>query len=350
MTQFDFDRPASPSHTYGRRNALRSIATAAAVAAAPAISRAQPGKITMKLGISLASTHPTVVGLQAAAAEIARKSNGQLNIDVLPNSQLGSDVDMLSQLRSGAIELFCTAGGIWGTLVPAAGITGVAFAFPDSRTAFAAMDGDLGAHIRAGFSKFGLVAQSKIWDHGFRAITTSTKPIVTAQDLVGLKLRVPAIAVLQGTFRTLGAAPTTIGIGEVYTALQTKVVDGQENPLAVIDAQRFYEVQKFCSLTAHAWDGFWIAANQRAWNALPENLRQLAWRIFDAQAEKQRETLAALNASLQDNLTKRGLAFNTVKPDSFREGLQKGGFYKEYQSRFGSEAWTALEKYSGKLA
>ena len=333
-----------------RRTALKALAGTAAAASVPGFAFAQGNKISMKLGISLAQSHPTVIGLQAACADILKQSNGQLAIDVFPNSQLGSDTDMISQVRSGAIEMMSTASGVFATLIPSAAVAVTPFVFADLPAAFRAMDGDLGAHIRAGFTKVNLVPLGKAWDHGFRHVTMSTKPINTVQDLQGVKLRVPATPVLQQTFKALGASPTTIGIGEAYTALQTKVVDGQENGLAIIEAQRFYEVQKYCSLTGHAWECFWIAANPRAWSAVPENLRQIASRAFeDARGEDAGSAMATLNASLQDSLSKRGLTFNTVNPQPFREALQKAGAYKEWKGKFGDETWALLEKYSGKL-
>jgi TRAP-type transport system periplasmic protein len=332
-----------------RRTALKALASTAAAASVTGLAFAQD-KISMKLGISLAQSHPTVVGLQAACADILKETNGQLAISVFPSSQLGSDTDMISQVRSGAIEMMSTAGGVFATLIPSAAVAVTPFVFADLPTAFRAMDGDLGAHVRAGFTKVNLVPVGKAWDHGFRQITMSTKPINSVQDLQGVKLRVPATPVLQQTFKALGASPTTIGIGEAYTALQTKVVDGQENSLAIIEAQRFYEVQKYCSLSNHSWECFWIAANPRAWNAVPENLRQIAVRQFEAHAIKTRAEMAALNTTLQESLTKRGMVFNTVNPAPFREALQKAGAYKEWKSKFGDETWALVEKYSGKLA
>jgi TRAP-type transport system periplasmic protein len=348
MTQATVKTFAS-TYPANRRAALKTLTGAAAAIAAPHIAYAQPAK-TYKLGISLAQSHPTVLGLQAACAEILKESNGQLSIEVFPNSQLGSDSDMVSQVRSGAIDFVATAGGVWANLIPVAGISGTPFAFPSLQAAFTALDGELGAHIRGEFAKVNLAPVGPIWDHGFRHITTSTKPINSVQDLSGIKLRVPATPTLQTMFKAMGAAPTTIGIGEVYTALQTKVVDGQENPLAIIDTFRFYEVQKFCSLSGHAWEGFWIACNQRSWTAISEPLRQLAARIFEAHAVRTRGVLAAANATLQADLTKKGLTFNTVNVQSFREALQKAGTYKEFQGKFGNTAWGLLEKYSGRLA
>jgi tripartite ATP-independent transporter DctP family solute receptor len=339
-----------------KRSALKTLAkTATSVLAASSLPFAltpvfaQQAKV-YKLGISLAQTHPTVLGLQAACAEILAETKGQLNIQVFANSQLGSDADMVSQVRSGAIDFVATAGGVWANLIPVAGITGTPFAFPSLQAAFTAVDGDLGAHIRGEFAKVNLAPVGAVWDHGFRHITTSTKPINSVQDLTGMKLRVPATPTLQAMFKAMGAAPTTIGIGEVYTALQTKVVDGQENPFAIIEAFRFYEVQKFCSLSGHAWECFWLAGNQRSWNAIAEPLRQVAQRVFAANAVKTRAVLATANTTLQADLTKRGMTFNNVNVQSFREALQKAGTYKEFHAKFGDAAWAVLEKYTGKLA
>ncbi len=105
------------------------------------------------------------------------------------------------------------------------------------------MDGDLGAYDRDAFAKAGLHAFDRVWDNGFRQMTTSTKPIATPQDLVGLKIRVPVSSIYTSLFKALGAAPTSINLGEVYSSLQTHICDGQENPLIVVDTTKFYEVQ-----------------------------------------------------------------------------------------------------------
>jgi TRAP-type transport system periplasmic protein len=341
--------PQTTARNTSRRTALKALAVSGAALSSASPIFAQATK-TYKLGISLAQSHPTVLGLQAACAEVLAETKGQLVIEVFANSQLGSDADMVSQVRSGAIDFVATAGGVWANLIPVAGITGTPFAFPNLQTAFASVDGDLGAHVRGEFSKVNLAPVGAVWDHGFRHITTSAKTINTVQDLAGMKLRVPATPTLQVMFKAMGAAPTTIGIADVYTALQTKVVDGQENPFAIIEAFRFYEVQKYCALTGHAWECFWLASNLRSWNAIPEATRQIAERIFAAHAIRTRGVLATANTTLQADLTKRGLTFNAVNVQSFREALQKAGTYREFQSRFGNAAWTLLEKYSGKLA
>ena len=130
------------------------------------------------------------------------------------------------------------------------------------------MDGDLGAYIRGEIAKANLVAMDKIWDNGFRQTTSSSKPINHPDDLKGFKIRVPVSPLWTSMFKAFDAAPASINFSEVYSALQTKIVEGQENPLAIISTAKLYEVQKYCSLTNHMWDGFWFLANRRAWERL----------------------------------------------------------------------------------
>lgn len=334
-----------------RRGVLKQIAGLAATAMVPAAAFAQAGSThRMKIAISIPESHPTTQALKAACAEIAKESGGRLTIDVYPNGQLGSDTDTVSQVRSGAIDFVCTAGTIWGSLIPVTSINTVAFAFPDYATVWKAMDGELGAHMRSAFDKVNLVAVGKVFDHGFRQITHASKPITSPKDLEGMKIRVPASPILTDMFRDLGASPATVPFGELYTALQTKVVDGQENALPTLDAGKFYEVQKYCSYTSHVWDCFTLVGNKRSWNALPEDLRALATRILESHAVKQRSAHDVLDRSLEAKLKGLGMQFNKVDGKPFRDILQKSGYYAEWKKKFGTEAWTLLEKYTGKLA
>jgi tripartite ATP-independent transporter DctP family solute receptor len=338
------------AHPTGRRDALKQFASVAATALLPGAVMAQAGKFNLKIAISIPDSHPTTAALKAACAEILRESGGKLAIEVFANGQLGSDTDTVSQVRSGAIDFVCTANSIWGNLVPVASINLVAFAFPDYATVWKAMDGDLGAHIRGSFDKVNLVAVGKAFDHGFRHVTNSAKPIVTPKDISGMKIRVPVSPILTSVFKALDASPASIPVGELYTALQTKVVDGQENALPLVESNKLYEVQKYCSYTSHVWDCFTLVGNKRNWNALPEDLRQLATRILDANAIKQREAHATLNTTLEAKFKSAGMQFNPVDAKPFRAALQKAGYYTDWQKKFGPEAWALLEKYSGKLA
>lgn len=340
---------SSPKFT--RRTMMRGIAAVSALSAASIISsRSRAAEFTYKYGNQVPANHPMSVFAQKAADRIAEESKGRLEIRQFPNNQLGGDTDMLSQLRSGALELFTISPVVLSNLVSVASISGVGFAFPSSEAAWTAMDGELGSHVRAQIAKFSLTAMPRIWDSGFRQITTSQKPITTADDLKGLKIRVPVTPLWASMFKAFGAAPAPINFSELYSALQTKIVDGQETPLVSIQAAKLYEVQRYCSLTNHVWDGYWLVANGKAWEALPADLREIAARNFDRAAAEQRQENRRLNDSLQRDLEKAGLVFNKPDPASFRAALTRAGFYNEWRGKFGKEAWELLQKYSGELA
>jgi TRAP-type C4-dicarboxylate transport system substrate-binding protein len=131
--------------------------------------------------------------------------------------------------------------------------------------------------------------------------------------------------------------------------LRNDLVEGQENPLAIISTAKFYEVQKYCSLTNHMWDGFWFLANARAWNRLPADLQDIVARNWNEAALAERADVAQLNATLQEDLASKGLVFNQPDPAPFREVLRKAGFYSEWRYRYGEEAWAILEASVGNL-
>jgi TRAP-type transport system periplasmic protein len=334
-----------------RREFLKVSAAGAAVALPLGSAYAQAkAEFSYKYANNLPVTHPMNLRAKEMADAIRAETKGRVDIQIFPNNQLGSDTDMLSQLRSGAIEFFTLSGLILSTLVPETSITGIGFAFPNYDAVWKALDGDLGAFVRGQISKAGIVPMEKIWDNGFRQITSSSKPINTADDLKGFKIRVPVSPLWTSMFKALEASPASINFAEVYSALQTKIVDGQENPLAIIQTAKLYEVQKYCSITNHMWDGFWFLANGKAWEKLPPDLRAIVAKQVNAAGMLERADVEKLNAGLQKDLTDKGLVFNQAKTDTFRERLRKAGFYEEWKGKYGNEAWTLLEKYSGKLA
>jgi TRAP-type transport system periplasmic protein len=336
--------------TLSRRTLLRSAAAASTLALPVTQAFAQKAEFTYKYANNLPVTHPMNLRAKEMADAIRTESKGRVDIQIFPNNQLGSDTDMLSQLRSGGIEFFTLSGLILSTLVPAASISGIGFAFKDYDQVWKAMDGDLGAYIRAQIAKAGIVPMEKIWDNGFRQVTSSNKPIATPADMKGFKIRVPVSPLWTSMFKALDASPTSINFAEVYSALQTKIVDGQENPLAIISTAKLYEVQKYCSLTNHMWDGFWFLANRRAWDKLPKDLQAIVAKHVNQAGMKERTDTAALNASLQKELAAKGMQFNQPDTAAFRDHLRKAGFYGEWKGKYGAEAWAILERAVGKLA
>ena len=294
-------------------------------------------------------SHPVNKRAQEAIDRIRNATGGRLDIKLFPANQLGSDTDLLSQIRNGGVEFFNQASVVLSTLVPAAGIINTGFAFHDYNEVWKAMDGPLGAYVRAQIEKVGLLTMSKPWDNGFRHVTTSTKPVKTPDDLKGMKLRVPAAPMLSSLFTALGASPTPINFNEVYSALQTKLVEGQENPLAIISSARLYEVQKYCSLTNHVWDAYWILGNRKAMERLPKDIQEIVRRELDKAATDERADIAALSGSLRTDLASKGVQM--IEPDkkAFKDALAKGTFYKDLRAKFGEESWKLLQDSVGSL-
>jgi len=334
-----------------RRTVLKSLAAAPAAGALIGMPRiARAAEFEFKYGNNLPLTHPLNVRAHEAAERIARETNGRVTIQIFPNNQLGGDTDMLSQVRNGGITFFTPSALVIATLVPVAAINAVGFAFADYGQVWSAMDGKLGAHVREAIGKVNLYAFEKMWDNGFRQMTSGSKPIESAADMNGLKIRVPVSPLSIAMFKALSAAPASLQFSEVYSSLQTRVVDAQENPLPIIQVAKLYEVQKHCALTNHIWDGFWFIANGRAWRGLPADLQKIVAAAINDAGMQQRDDIKALNQSVQADLAAKGLAFNQPAPDSFRAKLRESGFYSEWKGRFGEDAWALLEGAVGKLA
>jgi len=293
--------------------------------------------------------HPAMAAQQKAAAKIKQESNGRMEITIYPNSVLCGDTAMVAQVISGALEMYNLPVDLLAPRNPVCGLPGVGFAFPDYAHVWAAMDGEFGDMLRAAAEQIGLYCIDKGYDHGFRQITTRTKAINSPDDLKGFKIRLPVAPYLISLFRHLGASPTAINFSEVYSALQTGIVDGQENPLVLIDTAKLYEVQKYCSLTNHVWSGFHTSFNVAAWKKLPSDLQELCQRNFSAVALAERDDFVAMTKSEQQNLTSKGLTFNAPDLKPFRDALTKSGYYPDMKKTAGEKPWGLLEKYVGPL-
>jgi TRAP-type transport system periplasmic protein len=336
------------------RNGLSRRAVLASAAAVPLVAirlrRADAAEFSYKLATGQTITQPINARLEQATTRIREATGGQLEIRFFPASQLGSDTDLLTQVRSGGVEFLNISGSVLSTIAPAAAITNVGFAFAGYDQVWPAADGALGKIVAAQVEKTGLAMVSKAADNGFRQITSASKPIKSPDDLRGYRIRVPVSPIFTSLFKALGANPTSINFNELYTALQTHLVDGQENGLVAIESGKLYEVQKYVSETNHIWDPFWLIGNRAAFGRLPQKIQEIVRREFDRACEEQRADVARLNASLQSELTGKGLTFEAADRAAFRAALAKAGFYKEWREKFGSETWAALETAVGQLS
>lgn len=338
---------AKGSRRIGRRSFL---ASAAAVPLVAVISRrGEAAEFGWKFATGQDPTHPINLRAAEAISRIKEASSGRLDIRLFPANQLGSDTDLISQVRSGGIELLNTSSSILATLVPLSGMVNLGFVFPDIGHVWKAMDGEFGELVRSQVAKIGLVPMKKIGNNGFRQVTSSGRKITSPADLRGFKIRVPVAPLLTSLFQAFGASATPINFSEVYTALQTKIVDGQENSLPLIYTTKLYEVQTSVSMTDHSWDGFWVLANRRALQSLPKDLQDIMMGELDRSITEEREDVTKLSNSLRPELKAKGLEFIDVDRDAFRQALRATSYYKDWRVKFGDEAWNKLQDVCGPL-
>src|SRR5258707_9478287 len=206
-------------------------------------------------------------------AQVAKESGGRLEVTVYPqnNNIPGSDAGAREMLQSGELELFTLMGGILGRKVPVAEIQGLPFAFASHAQVHQANDGALGEYIGRECAAKGIYRfQHGLLENGFRQIAMVDRPIRAADDLRGMRMRVPDGQMFRDVFGALEAQPVTVNIRELYAALKSRQVDGQENPLVIVEVNKLYEVTKYVSTTNHMWSGFNLLANLRFWQGLPQ--------------------------------------------------------------------------------
>jgi TRAP-type C4-dicarboxylate transport system substrate-binding protein len=221
------------------------------------------------------------------------------------------------------------------------------FAFRDSKAVFAALDGALGDQIRGELAQNGLHAFRHCLQNGFHHLTTSTRPILNADDLAGLKIRSPGGAIAADFFRALGAEAGMVPFSGMYDALKARRFDGQSDPLGVVLSLRLYEVQSYLSLTAHWWSGFTLLANDMAWSALPGKIQEVVERNAEKFALLQRGDIEQVNAAGAEELARKGMQVNTADTASFRAKL--GDFYARWRAKAGPTTWCVLESYAGEI-
>ena len=306
----------------------------------------QTSRLRYRLGLNQPAASPTVRRITEMAEAIARETGGEFLVEVFPESRLGPDPQMFADLRSGALELFM-AGATLGEVAPTSALPLLPFAFQDSRAVFAALDGALGDQIRAELAQNGIHAFRHCLQNGFHHLTTSTRPINSAADLAGVKIRSPGGAIARDFFETFGAEAGYVPFNQMYDALKARTFDGQSDPLGVVLSLKLYEVQTYLSLTAHWWSGFTLLANATAWDALPRAIQEVVERNTEKFALLQRKDIERVNAAGAEELARRGMQVNTADTASFKARL--GDFYKRWRAKAGPEMWRLMESYAGPI-
>jgi tripartite ATP-independent transporter DctP family solute receptor len=291
---------------------LKTLVAAAAVAAF-GLAQAQVQDRTFKLGLQNPKGHPLEQGATKFAEIVAAKSGGKLKVNVFPGGTLGGDQQTVSALQGGTVEITVLNSGILASQVKDFSVFDFPFMFANAREADAVVDGPFGQKLHARLADKGIVGLA-YWELGFRNLTNSRKPINTVDDIAGLKLRVIPNAINVDWVRALGANPTPLAFPELYAALEQRAVDGQENPLSVINANKFFEVQKHLALTNHQYNPQSFIFSKRVWDTLSADEKKI---VADAAVEAgafQRQVNREAAAGQLDALRKAGMQVTELSP------------------------------------
>jgi len=281
---------------------------------------------------------------------IEKETKGRVHCTVSPdnNQTPGSDPAVLKMLVDGQLDFFNLNGGIIGNIVPPANVQGIPFAFRTESQVYKAIDGDLGQYLAQEMRTKGIYAvPGACFENGFRQISSSLRPVRTAADLQGFKMRTPDAPIYVECWKALGATPVIVNFDKLYETLKTKAADGQDNPLNIVELLKLYEVQQFESMTSHMWSGFNLIANLKKWESFPKDIQGVIQRNAVKYVKLQRNDNDTLNNSLRAKLTQQGMAFNDVDPASFKAML--GGYYARWKAEIGAKTWSLLEAHVGKM-
>jgi C4-dicarboxylate-binding protein DctP len=214
------------------------------------------------------------------AQEVEEKSGGRIKINVRPAAQLGGDVEIIEQVQMNLVQIGIPPTATLGNFEPRLQILDLPFILPTYDTMVQVLDGAAGRQILDTLDNHSMYGVN-FWGAGFRNITNNTRPVKSTADLKGIRMRVMQAPILITQYKAWGAQPTAMAFTEVYNGLQQGVVHGQENPLANSATMRFYEVQKYMTLTNHAYHGYAAVVNKDAWNSLPKDLQQVMIEAFN---------------------------------------------------------------------
>lgn len=292
--------------------------------------------------------HQFLVDMWAA---VKTETDGKVDIAVKPqnNNVAGGDPAVLDMLVKGEVEFFTMNGGLMARIVPVMDIQGVPFAYSTSDQVHESNDGALGAYLAKECAAKGIHRfQYGLLENGFKQISTVAKPINSAADLAGQRIRIPAGKMFEDMYVSLDATPVVLNFNQMVQAFKDGKIDGQENPLAITEFNKLYEVTKYIAVTNHSWAGFNLIANKGFWDKVPADIQAVIDRNVKKYVAAQRAGAQQINASLEPKLKERGMIFNIADTDSFRKKLA-GGFYPRWKGQIGATAWDLLEAQVGKL-
>ncbi|WP_026560676.1 TRAP transporter substrate-binding protein [Bacillus sp. J37] len=289
-------------------------------------------KITIKFAHSAVESNSRHEAALKFKSLVEEKSNNQITVEVFPNEVLGSEPQMVEGVSFNDIQM--VAASTFAQYEPKVDVFGLPFLFETNEQAWEALDGPIGEEVFSGLLDDNLRVLGH-FENGFRHVTNNSKPIEKVEDLKGLKIRTPEMPILVSIFESLGSNPTPMAFGELYMALQQGTVDGQENPISNIHATKFYEVQKYLSLTSHSYSPTTVAISDEFWQTLTSEQQEIVQSSLKEASTFHRDLVMKDEETLLKELEKEGMKVN--KPDiaSFREASKS--VYEEYEDTYGKD-------------
>ena len=321
----------------GNTSAPATTTTAqAATTAAQAATTAAPAAATttIRVGHVLAPTHPYQLGLEKFGELLSEKTNGAVKVEAFHSSQLGNERDLIEGLQLGTVEMCIVSTAPLSGFTTQFEVFDLPFIFQETKATRAVLDSDIGQGILDTLSAQGIVGLC-YFENGFRNITNSIRPITTPEDLKGLKIRTMESPIHMASFSVMGADPTPMALGELFTALQQNTVDGQENPLAIIETSKFYEVQKYLSLTEHFYAPAPLLISKSFYDKLDADTQKAVTEAALEARDYERGLLDEMNTKLKDQLAGLGVTINTVDKAPFIEAVQP--VYKQFEAEIGAD-------------
>ncbi|MDB5886480.1 MAG: dctP [Polaromonas sp.] len=283
---------------------------------------AQYAERTIKFTNGVAEDHPVGLGVKKMQEVLAARTGGKMKINAFWNNAAGGDLQATQALRAGTQEMVCTSSSPLVGIIKELGVFDLPFLFANEKEADAVLDGPAGAYFNKKLEDAGVVNLA-YWENGFRNLTNNTRPVATAEDFQGVKVRVMQNNIFLDTFKTLGTNAVPMNFGEVFTALETKTIDGQENPFVTIETSKFNEVQKYLSVTRHAYTPFLILYSKKLWDQLnPQEQAVLREAAMEGQ-KVQRTAIRALSDKSLASLKAKGMIVNEITPAEQRRMFEK---------------------------
>lgn len=275
---------------------------------------------------------------------VEEKSKGRISVELYPNGVLGGDRQAIEAVQLGTIQMTIPAAAVLSGFEPKFQVLDFPFLFKDKKSAYKALDGDLGKKLNSLLLPLGM-RNLVFAENGFRNITNSRNPIAKPEDLKGLKIRTMENPIHLASFKALGSSPTPMNFGELYTALQQKTVDGEENPIPLIYTSKFYEVQKYCSLTGHFYAATVVLINESFFQALPKDLQKVVLDGANLYRTEQRKLSDTQDKEMLEALKKAGMQVNEVTAEQKKAFIKATeGVYDEFKDVVGSELLNLARK------